>query len=269
MSYFPVQRFQICISIGRRLIMARDSAFMTAHLRSAQHPDIAVEHRKSLMIPHHGRSLEAIYVAPACPSAAILLFHGIGDRLDYWQATQTMFAQHDIASLVFHYSGYGKSSGSITPDNLHQDALAAYATLHSLLPTPIPLYLLGFSLGSGVAAETAPHISPQPAGLILCQAFTSLRAAAARITSPVLAPILPDIWHTHRTVAALQMPLLVVHGDADLLFPTAMAQQIADAAGVTLVQPQGFAHSDAYLRPTLDYWQPILDFIHRRNAETR
>lgn len=269
MPYFAAQRFRIPISIARRLILIRDSAFMDGYLRDCPSSVASSHHRKALVIPHHGRSLEAVYVAPRAPSAAVLLFHGIGDRLDYWRTAQLLLADHNIASLIFHYSGFGRSSGSLTPGNLHQDAHAAYAALHSLLPARIPLHLIGFSLGSGVATEVVAHLSPQPAGLILCQAFPSLRAATARIASPVFAPLLPDIWHTQRTVATLQMPLLVVHGDADQLFPVAMAQQIADAAGISLIQPRGYAHPDPYLRPTLDYWQPILNFIHRSSAETR
>ena len=222
-----------------------------------------------ITIRQNNRSLKAVLATPATPSAAILLFHGIGDRLTYWQSAQSLLLENNIASLIFHYSGYGRSTGATTPRNLHQDAHAAYSTLISLLPEPVPVHLLGFSLGTGIAADVAPHLSPPPAGLILCQPFTSLRLAAATIVPAALSSLLPNIWQTHRTIADISLPLLLVHGDADELFPISMAQQIESAAktrskhSVELIQPKGFTHNELYARPTLAYWQPIIDFVRR------
>jgi len=274
MTLFAAQRFRILISVTRRLIQARDAALIAAPthpiLSPPPEPGDESSPSKAISIPHRNRVLEAVFATPTAPSAAILLFHGIGERLSYWQSVQRLLTEHNIASLVFHYSGYGKSTGANTPQNLHQDAHAAYATLRSLLPESTPVHLLGFSLGSGIATDAAPHLSPRPAGLILCQPFTSLRAAASCYVPAVLSPLLPDIWQTHRTIADISLPLLIVHSDADELFPFAMAQQIEAAAKlrpnhhtVDLIQPKGISHNGAYLHPTLAYWQSIIDFALR------
>ncbi len=87
-----------------------------------------------------------------------------------------------------------------------------------------------------------------------------------------LSTLLPDIWQTHRTIADISLPLLLVHGDADELFPAAMAQQIESAAkarsrhSVELIQPAGFTHNEPYARPTLAYWQPIIEFVQRTGS---
>jgi fermentation-respiration switch protein FrsA (DUF1100 family) len=62
------------------------------------------------------------------------------------------------------------------------------------------------------------------------------------------------------------MPLLLVHGDQDELFPVAHSHRLhasATAAGrnARSVAPVGFTHNSPYLRPSLLYWQPILDFL--------
>jgi uncharacterized protein len=265
MPRFEAQRFRLLISITKTMIQTYDS-FLIARQNSRQ-PPTPTSSTPSITIPHNNRTLEAVFTTPPAPSAAILLFHGIGDRLIYWQSVQTLLAQHNIASLIFHYSGYGKSTGATTPHNLRQDAQAAYATLRSLIPPFAPIHLLGFSLGSGVATDSAPHLTPPPAGLILCQSFNSLRLASAALVHAALSPLMPDIWQTHRTIADVRLPLLIVHGDADELFPSSMALQIEATAkahsrhSVQLVQPKGFTHSQPYSRPTLDYWQPIIDFV--------
>ena len=270
MPFFPDQRFRILISMAKNAIQARDD-FLIAR-RCGYLPALQTQVHQSITITQHNRSLETVFATPAKPSAAILLFHGIGDRLTYWQSAQRLLLDHNIASLVFHYSGYGKSTGATTPRNLDQDAHAAYAALLAHLPESVPIHLLGFSLGTGIAADAALHLSPPPAGLILCQAFTSLRLAAASVAPAALSTLLPDIWQTHRTIADISLPLLLVHGDADELFPTSMAQQIESAAkirsrhSVELVQPTGFTHNEPYARPTLAYWQPIIDFVQRTSS---
>jgi uncharacterized protein len=271
MTFFAEQRFRLLISASKTIIQARDSLFLAAQNRRNPQPKQSppLDPPRPITISHHDRNLEAQFASPTAPHAAVLFFHGIGERLHYWNSAQTLLAKHNIASLIFHYSGYGRSTGALTPHNLQQDAHAAYATLISLLPPATPIYLLGYSLGTGIVTDAALHLTPSPAGLILCQPFTSLRAAAASYVPAALSSLLPDIFHTHRTIVDIALPLLIVHGDADELFPISMAQQIHAAATTRsnhtsqLIHPPGYTHNQAYLQPSLAYWQPIIDFTQR------
>ena len=142
----------------------------------------------------------------------------------------------------------------------------------------MPLFLLGFSLGSGPATQIANELDPRPAGLILCQAYTSLRAAARRMTrgAGVLRYLLPNVWRTVDAVSELRVPLLVVHSSGDTLFPAAMAKQLWSAAegapgGAELVLLPVWTHNAVYLDVPAAYWSPILTFIgmqSRKNAST-
>ena len=85
--------------------------------------------------------------------AAVLLCHGIGETVEQWFGVQQLLAAHGVASLVFDYSGYGKSRGRVDWDQFELDTMAAFATLQKLAPR-MPHSVLGFSLGSGVAAAT-------------------------------------------------------------------------------------------------------------------
>ena len=88
---------------------------------------------------------------------------------------QELLAAHGAASLVFDYSGYGRSTGRIEAAQCEQDAIAAFEFLEGLAPGA-PIAVLGFSLGSGIAAAVMRRV--RASRLVLCAGFTSFRAAA-------------------------------------------------------------------------------------------
>ena len=272
MAPFATVRFRLLISLAMRIIAFRDELYRRAAARKGLTSPTTTSLASVIYI--QGQALETVSLHPPDPPiAAVLIFHGIGEQLSYWQSVQTLLAQHGIASLVFHYSGYGKSPGTITPDNLHRNAHAAYAALRHIVPTNTPIFLLGFSMGTAVATNVASHLSPPAQGLILCEGFPTLREAAACIaSSSLLARLLPDIWRTVDTVQTLTQPLLIVHSDADRLFPTEFAHRIHRSAQTQQAHPvelflaTGFSHNEPYQNPRLSYWQPILDFISRHAA---
>jgi len=277
-TQFESISFHYCLWLVMHTIYAADAARDRIARRFARRLARHNHHPFDPVTIHSGnRRLEARFVAAAPPqgddpACAVLLFHGIGDRLGYWLQAQTYLAQSGVSSLIFHYSGCGQSTGAMTPENLAEDAHAAYAWLHERMG-PKPLFLLGFSLGTGLSAEVAPNLSPPPAGLILCQAYTSLRLAAARVVAPlpVLARLLPDRWRTVEAVRALPLPLLIVHSNGDRLFPVKMARSIFESARVRtgndteIVIPSRHGHNAAYKRVPPEYWQPILAFMKRHS----
>jgi len=232
---------------------------------------------QQVAIPSGSRRLDGLLVLPASEiRASVLILHGIGERLSYWREAQEMLARHGVASLIFDYSGYGKSTGATTPENLRQDTVAAWDSLRALVADERPPFLLGLSLGTGVAIDAAPSLAPAPSGVVLCEAFTSLRSAGEAVlaTTPLpgfalhaLAKLLPDVYRTAASIRQVASPLLIVHSDSDELFPMTMAHEIFSSARANegrraeLFVPHGLAHNDAYLNPTLGYWQPILDFL--------
>jgi alpha-beta hydrolase superfamily lysophospholipase len=274
MSTASALRFRLLLGLAKHLIFAVDRIPFPITLLYRQ----TVQPRLYLSVPEVGAAVQfpagahllaGWFVAPTVPvQTAILLFHGIGDRLVYWRRAQQRLARSGIASLVFHYSGYPGSSGSTTPDHLANDALAAYGSLRERIPAGTLVFLLGFSLGSGLATEVAADLQPPPAGLILCEAFSTLRQAARRIARPAgfLANLLPDVWKSCQTVRNLPIPLLIVHSTGDALFPVSMAEEIhraAEASGVRveLRVLEGHRHNAPYLTVPEDYWAEIVRFI--------
>ncbi len=214
--------------------------------------------------------LDAFLVKPASGPArnAVLLCLGIGETVQGWLGAQRLLAANDIASLSFDYSGYGRSSGSIHANQCEQDAISAFLYLQRLMPS-LPISILGFSLGSGIAAALLHRVPIHR--LVLCAVFTSFKAAAFSVGLPeTLAFFVPDIWRTEEALKACAIPVLIVHGDCDQLFPIEMALALKSAcrSQAELVIVPRLSHNEPYHSPHPSYWgQIVAQFLLRTEAE--
>ena len=246
-----------CLSKG---ILARDR-------RIGRLPEAAPEVAAKSVVTRHriasGRNmLDAVVVTPVGRvDSALLICHGIGETVDHWLATQQFLAAHGAVTLVFDYSGYGRSTGSIGVEQLERDAEAAFAFLQEQVPG-LPVSIMGFSLGSGIAAAVISRVRAE--SLVLCASFTSFRDAALSGGLPGwMRFAVPPIWHSAATVGDCAVPVMIVHGSADRLFPARMAQELHGQCGeaAELVLVPGMGHNEPYLLPKLAYWGPVLRWI--------
>ena len=168
---------------------------------------------------------------PGEQALSFVLLHGNaghrGDRLAW------MRAMHDIGPnvLVVDYRGYGGNQGSPTEAGLIRDGLAAVRWVEQERPGRV--ILVGESLGTGVAvAVAAQH---PPAAMILHSSFPSLLPIAQRAY-----PLLPVGWlmrdrfDSLELMSELKVPVMFVHGDADVLVPPELGRQMFEAAPGTL-----------------------------------
>ena len=266
-------RFKI-LHVGRGLISTRDRFQYVAwrltgwdQLKQADIPLIGMH----VAFPSGDRCVTGWLVPEdGTLKAAVLLFCGIGDQSANWRGVQQRLAAGGVQSLIFHYPGYGDNRAEASQANMEGDAQAAYGWLAGRLPEDTPLFLIGFSLGSGLAAAVASSLHPAPAGLILCEAFSTLREGAKRAARQLrpLGYLVPDVWRTRETVAGLRMPLYVIHSSGDRLFPVSMAEELYRAAREKGVNAEvkildGYVHDAAYKKVPEEYWSAILGFIAR------
>jgi len=219
-----------------------------------------------IVIPSGDRRLSAVYISAGDDTPAILICHGIGELVEYWGRVQSVLKAMGVSSLIFNYSGYGASSGKVSAARCEEDAIAAYSALVDRGHQSI--VLLGFSLGSGVSCAAASRIDID--GLILCEGFSTFREGANAIGFPRwLTHIIPDVWDTVVRVCDLNVPVLVVHSDADDLFPVSMAKRVAEACGPRgeLIMINGLSHNAPIFAPTATYWRPIAEWVKQRSSE--
>ncbi|GAA1969529.1 alpha/beta hydrolase [Isoptericola halotolerans] len=161
--------------------------------------------------------------------AAVLMAPGNGgNRLGRTGLAQRL-ADRGFAVLLLEYRGYGGNPGSPSADGLHADALAALEALDDRGYPPQRTVYLGESLGTAVVARL--HTEDPGAGLVLRSPFTSL-ADVGEHHYPVLPvrSLLRDRYEVREHVAAAQVPVTVVHGDADSVVPPDQSHAVAEAA---------------------------------------
>jgi uncharacterized protein len=256
--------FTHAITLISRFMILRDRAL--GWTKSGRRATGVHERASRHSIPSAASLLDAVFVEPASSPAfaAMLLCHGIGETVEQWFGVQQFLAAEGVASLVFDYSGYGRSTGHPDWDQFEQDAIAAFALLQRLA-SHVPQSVLGFSMGSGVAAAIVNQLGAHR--LILCEAFTSFRNAATAAWVPkTLTALVPPIWNAQPPLSKCLLPVLIVHGEKDRLFPVAMATNLAAYCSppADLVLVPGTAHTQPFRKPRLEYWGPIVEWLSKR-----
>jgi pimeloyl-ACP methyl ester carboxylesterase len=250
--------FSVAITATGRLLLWRDRLLGRLNRRGDDNsPDSAISR---LSIESGNHLLDAVLVEPRPHSAqaGLLICHGIGETVEHYRRVQQILAANGVASLVFDYSGYGRSSGFFQSRQSEQDAVAAFRFLQSKMGD-LPVSLLGFSLGSGIAAAVAEQLPVHC--LVLCAAFTSLRKACRSVGIPsALSFLVPPIWDAEEALRGSVLPTLVVHGENDRLFPLRMAKELAGLCGAQakLVRVAKLKHNQPFRRPEPSYWGEII-----------
>jgi len=204
------------------------------------------------VVTQDGTRLAGWYLSPAFhrpppPSPALLWFYGNGENIASLGPILRDFQPREAALLVVDYPGYGGSEGRATEAALYAAADAAYATLAARPQIdPGRIYVYGRSLGSAVAIYTAAH--HRVAGLILESPFTSAADMARRHYALVPRFLLRLSLDNVSAIAQVRCPILLFHGTADRLVPTAMGMRVAAAAPgpVEVVLIQNAGRNDTY-----------------------
>jgi len=180
-------------------------------------------------------------------SPGLLWFYGNGETVAAIWPIVRAFQPPGTAVLVLDYPGYGGSGGRATESALYAAADAAYAALATRPDVdPRRIYVYGRSLGSAPATYTAAH---RPvAGLILESPFTNAAAMAKHHYGLLPRFLLHLSLDNIANVRRVHCPILLFHGDADRLVPTAMGMAVAAAAAgpVEVVLIHGAGHNDTY-----------------------
>ena len=200
----------------------------------------------------------------SCQSAAaLLIFHGRGETVADWIAVQKFLHDKCVSSLVFDYSGHGRSSPPGTIDNINADGVAALDAFLRLFPATGRRCLLSHSLGGGPMLYAATHGDARPDCVIAANPFSSLRDIAIRGGAPEQAMLkLPDVWNNVDAASHLSVPLLWVHSRSDKTIPVDLGQRVYDAKQGAKVSDviDGFDHNAIYKEMPDAIWSPIIAF---------
>ena len=207
---------------------------------------------------------------PSPPSPALLWFYGNGETIAAIWPIVREFQPPGTAVLVVDYPGYGGSAGRANEAGLYAAADAAYAALVARPGIdPDRIYVYGRSLGSAAATWVAAR--HPVAGLILESPFTSAGAMARQLYALLPRFIVRLSLDNLGRMRQIRCPVLVFHGDADRLVPTAMGREVAAAAAgpVELVLIHGAGHNETYDRGGRQYRDKLWEFVVGKGGRGR
>jgi len=172
----------------------------------------------------------------ASPDAPVVLFwHGNGEVATDYEGRAAMYAQIGITLLVVDYRGYGGSGGTPSASTLVADATAVWKQLPEVLAKngarAKRLFVMGRSLGSVPAIETASRGEPKPAGLIVESGFANT-LPLIRVLGGRVPPGADETRHGFGNLAkmkAVRVPTLILHGQDDTLIPLAEGRALHEA----------------------------------------
>lgn len=187
------------------------------------------------------------------PANKLLVFHGNAGhaqhRDDYLKAFEELDGGRKWEVWLFEYPGYGARAGSPSREAFRNAGRAAIAQLHAL--DSRPLFLLGESLGGGVASDLAGEERNAVAGLVLVTPFARL-AEVAQHHFPFLPAqlMVRDRWDNLAALSGYRGPVAVLIAGSDEVVGT----QQSETLFANLAAPKrrwlfpGALHNDAELQ---------------------
>ncbi len=229
---------------------------------TARHQDHGYDKVENYQLQQGAVTLRGWLVNPEFAREKLLIYYG-GNAEDIFLNIDE-FSDIQAGSLFVAYRGYGPSSGSPGEADFFADSLAVIDDMVSRY-SPEKIYLIGRSLGSGVACYAAARKEVQ--GAILISPYDSIENVA-RSAYPWL-PVSLLLKHRFASIKYLDnihCPLLIIYGGQDrVVSPERTANLIRHVAGQKeILFLERADHGTIDMIP--EYWQAILAFINRDQA---
>ncbi len=200
----------------------------------------------------------------------IVYFHGNGEIATDYDNIALMYHMAGASLLVVDYRGYGWSTGRPLVSTLASDAEPVVHALPNLLKQAkiqpdVPLFIKGRSLGSAPALHAAYRFPDRFKGLIVESGYALAPSLFSRLgISLKLADDDNLPLNNIRKIEAIHLPLLVIHGEEDVVLPVDNGQRLVDAspsAHKTLLRIPNAGHNNLLTVGMQAYFAAIRDFI--------
>ena len=205
---------------------------------------------QEINIPFEGGAINGLKFSAAEPKGAILFFHGNFGDVSGWGVYGADFAALGYDFYIFDYPGYGKSDGKISSQQqllASADAMSRYVLAQH---SPSKLAMIGYSIGSGIAAQQAAKWDV--ARLILLAPYFSFEQLAHEkipfVPKFLIRYKIPTAEFLH---AARGTQITLIHGAADELIPVQHCRDLAGSlkAGDLFYEIPGARHNGLLAMP--------------------
>lgn len=200
-------------------------------------------------------------------TARLLVLHGnAGHSLDRQHFVTGFRSVHDSVAwevFLFEYPGYGSRSGTPSEETIMQEAAEALELLIAE-DASRPIYLLGESLGSGVASRLAAEYPEAVPGILLITPFTNLEDVGAALFPRFLVrTILRDRYDTEKALSAYRGRVAFLIAGQDELVPTELGESLYEgyAGPKERWLQESAGHNTLNYSPDTSWWREVSDFL--------
>ncbi|MGI9547125.1 MAG: alpha/beta hydrolase [Flavobacteriaceae bacterium] len=202
--------------------------FLPSRLPSNYQYQFDIPFEEFFLEAEDGARLNALHFKSVHSRGVILYFHGNAGNLARWgEITMELTRKYDYDVVVMDYRTYGKSSGNLSEEALHNDGQLFYNyLLQRFNENEIILY--GRSLGTGIASQLAARNNPQK--VILETPYYSMLDIGQRRF-----PFLPVKWllkyefKSFKYVQDISCPIAIFHGTKDEIIPMDSGQRLYES----------------------------------------
>ena len=197
----------------------------------------------------------------------LLYFHGNGEVASDHDDIAPFYHDLGLNLLVAEFRGYGRSNGQPSFERLLADAhpvaeaAAEFLEQHDFTG---PGLVMGRSLGSHPALELAAHGSGRFEGVIIESGSSGVARTLARLGAPESRRAADLLAAHEEKLRAIDLPVLLIHGEMDDLVPCSQAMWLQSLLGVDRcrleVIPRA-GHNDLLWRGREQYFGAIGDFV--------
>jgi len=220
-----------------------------------------------------GLDLFAWYAPPQDPAKpTVVIFHGNGGNVGDRGFKARLFIGDGYGVMLAEYRGYAGNPGAPSEQGLYADARAALNYLQGRGVEGADLVLYGESLGTGVATAMAIEAQKRAkpvAAMVLEAPFTSAAdVGASHYPFLPVRLLIKDRFNSRVRMAALHVPVLIIHGEQDKTVPIKFGKRLFDAANEPKesLWVQEAAHNDLFDNGVS---ARVLDFLARYAVGTR
>lgn len=156
--------------------------------------------------------INALFFKAESTKGLIFYLHGNAGSLESWGTVAKLYTDMNYDVFILDYRGFGKSEGSISNEKqLFEDNQIAYNLMKELYNEE-DIIILGYSIGTGMAAKLASENNPK---LLIMQApFYSFKEMMSnQFYFPTF--ILKYKFNTNEYLKQCECPIVIFHGDRD------------------------------------------------------
>ncbi|MBN2243363.1 MAG: alpha/beta hydrolase [Acidobacteria bacterium] len=207
----------------------------------------------------------------------ILFFHGNGETAADYDCVAPLYLKEGLNLFAAEYRGYGTSGGSPSCSRILYDTDPVFEGFRAFLRSMDysgDLFVMGRSLGSAPAIETAYRYQSELKGLIVESGFASVRRQLERLGLSGLIRDAADPvgFGNDLKIAQVRIPTLIIHGEADRIIPAEEGRALYALSGAAekraLFIPNA-GHNDLLERDPAAYMDDLRRFTQEMKEGSR